>query len=292
MPPPAGNNGAAILKPALGRGLLKCIGASTTEKFKKTIEQDAALERRFQQVPVPEPDEAQTVSVLRGLRAKYEQHHAIKINESAVVAAAKLSARYVSGRCLPDKAIDLLDEAAAAVRMQKTMKPEDLDETDRKVAQLSKERDQIRAKLAEEKYKPGAASKIAAACLQGLNEQLSAEAKQKKISGELEKEQKASRDHKRAATDLSFGERRLANAKAKQAAAATNMRRVEEARAKAAATGDAEAAAKVEAAGKQAENDAARADKETAELVELSPRRRSSTCARRGRSWPSPRTLA
>jgi ATP-dependent Clp protease ATP-binding subunit ClpB len=269
-PPPAGNNGAAILKPALGRGLLKCIGASTTEKFKKTIEQDAALERRFQQVPVPEPDEAQTVSVLRGLRGKYEQHHAIKINESAVVAAAKLSARYVSGRCLPDKAIDLLDEAAAAVRMQKTMKPEDLDETDRKVAQLTKERDQIRAKLAEEKYKPGAASKIAAACLQGLNESLSAEkAKQKKIAGELEKEQKASRDHKRAAADLSFGERRLANAKAKQAAAATNMRRVEEARAKAAAAGDAEAAAKVEAAGKQAENDAARADKETAELSEL-----------------------
>ena len=100
-PPPAANNGAAILKPALGRGLLRCIGASTTEKFKKTIEQDAALERRFQQVPVAEPDVDQTVSVLRGLRGKYEQHHAIKINESAVVAAAKLSARYVQGRCLP-----------------------------------------------------------------------------------------------------------------------------------------------------------------------------------------------
>ena len=131
--PPSGNNGAAILKPALGRGLLKCIGASTTEKFKKTIEQDAALERRFQQVPVPEPDVDQTISVLRGLRARYESHHSIKINESAVVAAAKLSARYVSGRCLPDKAIDLLDEAAAAVRMQKTLKPEDLDVVDRKV---------------------------------------------------------------------------------------------------------------------------------------------------------------
>ena len=174
-PPPAGNNGAAILKPALGRGELKCIGASTTEKFKKTIEQDAALERRFQQVPVPEPDEEQTVSVLRGLRSKYEQHHAIKINESAVVAAAKLSARYVQGRCLPDKAIDLLDEAAAAVRMQKTLKPEDLDVVDRKVAQLTKERDQIRAKLQDEKYKPGTSGKIAAACLQGLNESLSKE---------------------------------------------------------------------------------------------------------------------
>lgn len=269
-PPPAGNNGAAILKPALGRGLLKCIGASTTEKFKKTIEQDAALERRFQQVPVAEPDVDQTISVLRGLRGKYEQHHAIKINESAVVAAAKLSARYVQGRCLPDKAIDLLDEAAAAVRMQKTLKPEDMDVVDRKVAQLTKERDQIRAKLAEEKYKPGTSSKMAAACLAGLNQELAAEkAKQKKIAAELEKEQKASRDHKRAAADLSFGERRLANAKAKQAAAAVNIRRVEEARAKAEVASDAEAVAKVEAAGKQAQNDAARADKEAAELSEL-----------------------
>ena len=84
-PPPAANNGAAILKPALGRGLLRCIGASTTEKFKKTIEQDAALERRFQQVPVAEPDVDQTVSVLRGLRGKYEQHHAIKINEGSTI---------------------------------------------------------------------------------------------------------------------------------------------------------------------------------------------------------------
>jgi ATP-dependent Clp protease ATP-binding subunit ClpB len=225
--PPSGNNGAAILKPALGRGLLKCIGASTVEKFKKTIEQDAALERRFQQVPVAEPDVDQTISVLRGLRARYEAHHSIKINESAVVAAAKLSARYVSGRCLPDKAIDLLDEAAAAVRMQKTLKPEDLDVVDRRVAQLVKERDQIKAKLAEEKYKPGTGGKMAAACLQGLQEQLAAErAKQTKISSELEKEQKAARDHKRASAELSFGERRLANAKAKQAQAASNIKKV------------------------------------------------------------------
>jgi ATP-dependent Clp protease ATP-binding subunit ClpB len=250
--------------------LLKCIGASTTEKFKKTIEQDAALERRFQQVPVPEPDEEQTVSVLRGLRSKYEQHHAIKINESAVVAAAKLSARYVQGRCLPDKAIDLLDEAAAAVRMQKTLKPEDLDVVDRKVAQLTKERDQIRAKLQDEKYKPGTSGKIAAACLQGLNESLAKErARQKKIASELEKEQKAAREHKRAAADLSFGERRLENAKAKRSAAAVNIKKVEEAKAKALAAGDAATAQRLDAAGKQAESDAQRAEKEHAELSEL-----------------------
>ena len=269
-PPPSGNNGAAILKPALGRGLLKCIGASTTEKFKKTIEQDAALERRFQQVPVAEPDVDQTISVLRGLRARYEAHHSIKINESAVVAAANLSARYVQGRCLPDKAIDLLDEAAASVRMQKTLKPEDLDVVDRKVAQLVKERDQIKAKLAEEKYKPGVGGKMAAACLQGLQEQLAVErAKQKKISSELEKEQKASRDHKRASAELSFGERRLTNARAKQAQAAANLKKVEQAKEKATAAGDEAGLKAVAAAQAQAEQDAAKADKEASELMEL-----------------------
>lgn len=269
-PPPSGNNGAAILKPALGRGLLKCIGASTSEKYKKTIEQDAALERRFQQVPVAEPDVDQTISVLRGLRVKYEQHHSIKINESAVVAAAKMSSRYVSGRCLPDKAIDLLDEASAAVRMQKTLKPEDLDVVDRKVAQLVKERDQIKAKLAEEKYKPGSGGKIAAACLAALQEELAKErAKQKKIGTELEREQKAGLDHKRASAELSFGERRLANARAKQTQAAANLKKVDAAKAKAAAAGEDAGIKAVAAACALAEADAAKADKEASELMEL-----------------------
>jgi len=269
-PPPSGNNGAAILKPALGRGLLKCIGASTSEKFKKTIEQDAALERRFQQVPVAEPNVDQTISVLRGLRSRYEAHHSIKINESAVVAAANLSARYVQGRCLPDKAIDLLDEAAAAVHMQKTLKPEDLDIVDRKVAQLKKERDQIRGKLAEEKYKPGTSGKMAASCLHTLNEELKKErAKQKQISSELEKEQKASRDHNRATAELSFGERRLANAKVKQVQAAINFKKAEAMRKKAEASGDAALAAAAAGAAAQAEQDSARANTEASELTEL-----------------------
>ncbi|ACO68882.1 predicted protein, partial [Micromonas commoda] len=209
-PPPASNNGAAILKPALGRGLLRCIGASSVDKFKKSIEQDAALERRFQQIHVAELDEEETISVLRGLRPRYEAHHAIKINESAVVAAAKLSARYVQGRCLPDKAIDLLDEASAAVRMQKTLKPEDLDAVDRRVAQLTKERDQVKAKL----------GKMTAACLQNLNEELSKEkAKQIKITSEFSKEQKISREHNRAAADLSFAERQADVARADKEAA-------------------------------------------------------------------------
>merc|ERR1712100_567699 len=96
-PPPNGNNGSAILKPALGRGLLRCIGCTSMDKFKKSIETDAALERRFQQIPVEEPDVDFTVSILRGLRPRYEQHHNIAISEGALLSAAQLSARYVSG---------------------------------------------------------------------------------------------------------------------------------------------------------------------------------------------------
>ena len=269
-PPPAGNNGAAILKPALGRGLLRCIGASSVDKFKKSIEQDAALERRFQQVHVAELDEEQTISVLRGLRPRYEAHHTIKINESAVVAAAKLSARYIQGRCLPDKAIDLLDEASAAVRMQKTLKPEDLDAADRRVAQLTKERDQVKAKLAESKYKPGNSGATTAACLQSLNEELSKEkAKQIKIASDFTKEQKVSREHKRAAADLSFGERRLANALAKKSQAAANLMKVEAARSEAISVGEVTGLQGLKGAVAQAEADVARADKEATELVDL-----------------------
>ena len=269
-PPPAGNNGAAILKPALGRGLLRCIGASTVEKYKKTIEQDAALERRFQQVAVAEPSVEHTVSILRGLRKRYEAHHAIKINESAVIAAVKLSERYVQGRCLPDKAIDLLDEASAAVRMQKTQKPEDLDAIDRRLAQLIKERDQVKAKLSEAKYKPGSSEKIAFTCLQSLNQELrNVKERQKKIATDFEREQKINREHKRAAADLSFGERRLANARAKQAQAETNVAKVETAMTKAAGSGDQSGLLALQGAVVQAKADSARAEKETAELLEL-----------------------
>lgn len=269
-PPPASNNGAAILKPALGRGLLRCIGASSVDKFKKSIEQDAALERRFQQIHVAELDEEETISVLRGLRPRYEAHHAIKINESAVVAAAKLSARYVQGRCLPDKAIDLLDEASAAVRMQKTLKPEDLDAVDRRVAQLTKERDQVKAKLFESKYKPGNSGKMTAACLQNLNEELSKEkAKQIKITSEFSKEQKVSREHNRAAADLSFAERRLASALAKQSQAAANLMKAETARAEVISSKEVSGIAELQTAVTKAEADVARADKEAAELVDL-----------------------
>ena len=172
--PPMNNNGAAILKPALGRGLLRCVGATSADKFKKTIEQDAALERRFQQVPVEEPNVDDTVSILRGLRPRYEQHHNIAISEGAVLAAAQLSARYVSGRQLPDKAIDLLDEAAAAVRMMKTNKPDGLDMADRKITQLQKERDQLLRKNAGELAKAGT-SNVAAAELQKIAQSLSIE---------------------------------------------------------------------------------------------------------------------
>ena len=269
-PPPAGNNGAAILKPALGRGLLRCIGASTIEKFKKTIEQDAALERRFQQVAVAEPAMEHAISILRGLRERYEAHHAIKINESAVVAAVKLSARYVQGRCLPDKAIDLLDEASAAVRMQKTLKPEDLDAVDRRVAQLIKERDQVKAKLSEAKYKTGSSEKITFACLQSLNQELrNVRARQKKIAGDFMKEQKIIREHKRAAADLSFGERRLTNARAKYAQALTNVAKVETAITKASGSDDESGLLALQGAVVQAKADSVRAEKETAELTEL-----------------------
>jgi|TARA_B100001142_G_scaffold57156_1_gene55887 ATP-dependent Clp protease ATP-binding subunit ClpB len=269
-PPPAGNNGAAILKPALGRGLLKCVGASTVEKFKKTIEQDAALERRFQQVPVGEPDTLQTISVLRGLRARYEMHHSIKISESAIVAAAKLSSRYIQGRCLPDKAIDLLDEAAAAVRMQKTLKPEDLDVVERRLAQLTREHGQVSAKLAEEKYKPGTGGKITAACLLELKEKIVSErTKQNKLFAEFEKEQKATREHKRAAAELSFAERRLENARSKQIQAGQNMKDVADALAKAKTMGDEAAIVTAAAEVTRATRDVNLTAEEESELAEL-----------------------
>jgi ATP-dependent Clp protease ATP-binding subunit ClpB len=125
-----------LLKPALSRGELHCIGATTLNEYKKYIEKDTALARRFQTVFVSEPSVEDTISILRGLKEKYELHHGIKITDSAIVAAATLSNRYISDRFLPDKAIDLMDEAASRLRMEVDSKPEEIDELDRKIMQL------------------------------------------------------------------------------------------------------------------------------------------------------------
>ena len=128
-----------LLKPMLARGELRCIGATTLDEYRKYIEKDAALERRFQQVYVDQPTVEDTISILRGLRDRYELHHGVKISDTALVAAATLSNRYISDRFLPDKAIDLVDEAAAKLKMEITSQPETLDEINRKVIQLEME---------------------------------------------------------------------------------------------------------------------------------------------------------
>ncbi len=133
-----------LLKPMLARGELHCIGATTLDEYRKYIEKDAALERRFQEVLVGEPNVVDTISILRGLKERYEVHHGVKISDSALVAAAVLSNRYISDRFLPDKAIDLVDESAAKLKMEITSKPEELDEVDRKVLQLEMERLSLR----------------------------------------------------------------------------------------------------------------------------------------------------
>jgi ATP-dependent Clp protease ATP-binding subunit ClpB len=129
-----------LLKPMLARGELRCIGATTLDEYRKYIEKDAALERRFQQVYIDQPSVEDTISILRGLKERYEVHHGVRIADNALVAAATLSTRYISDRFLPDKAIDLMDEAAAKLKMEITSKPEELDEIDRKILQLEMER--------------------------------------------------------------------------------------------------------------------------------------------------------
>ena len=133
-----------LLKPMLARGELRCIGATTLDEYRKYIEKDAALERRFQEVYVKEPSVIDTISILRGLKERYEVHHGVKIADTALVAAAMLSNRYISDRFLPDKAIDLVDESAAKLKMEITSKPEELDEIDRKILQREMERLSLR----------------------------------------------------------------------------------------------------------------------------------------------------
>lgn len=133
-----------LLKPALARGELHCVGATTLDEYRKHVEKDAALARRFQPVFVSEPSVADTISILRGLKEKYEVHHGVRIADAAIVAAANLSNRYISDRFLPDKAIDLIDEAAARLRMQVDSKPEELDELDRRIIQLRIEQEALK----------------------------------------------------------------------------------------------------------------------------------------------------
>jgi len=133
-----------LLKPALARGELHCVGATTLDEYRKHVEKDAALARRFQPVFVAEPTVEDTVSILRGLKEKYETHHGVRITDAAIVAAATLSNRYITDRFLPDKAIDLIDESAARLRMQVDSKPEELDELDRRVIQLKIEREALK----------------------------------------------------------------------------------------------------------------------------------------------------
>ncbi|WP_353644613.1 ATP-dependent chaperone ClpB [Mesorhizobium sp. WSM2239] len=138
-----------LLKPALARGELHCVGATTLDEYRKHVEKDAALARRFQPVFIDEPTVEDTVSILRGLKEKYEQHHKVRISDSALVSAATLSNRYIADRFLPDKAIDLVDEAASRLRMQVDSKPEALDEIDRRIMQLKIEREALKAEKDE-----------------------------------------------------------------------------------------------------------------------------------------------
>ena len=135
---------ANILKPALARGDLRAIGATTLNEYQKYFEQDKALERRFQKVMVDEPSVEDAISILRGLKDRYENHHQVRIKDEAIVAAVELSQRYITSRFLPDKAIDLIDEAASKLRLEMNSVPEEIDVLDRRVRQLEIEREAIR----------------------------------------------------------------------------------------------------------------------------------------------------
>ena len=167
---------ANILKPALARGELRAVGATTLDEYQKYFETDKALERRFQMVMVDEPDEAATISILRGLKERYETHHKVRIKDDALIAAVTLSTRYISDRFLPDKAIDLVDEAAAKLRLEVDSKPEELDNLNRQIMQLQIEREAI--KKEHDKAK-----------LATIEEQLSAlQAEAKEMNARWEKE--------------------------------------------------------------------------------------------------------
>ena len=144
---------ANILKPALARGELRAIGATTLNEYQKFFEKDKALERRFQKVMIDEPSVEDAISILRGLKDRYETHHHVRIKDEAIIAAVELSHRYITDRFLPDKAIDLIDESAAKLRLEMNSMPEELDKLERQIRQLEIEREAIKRENDEEKLK-------------------------------------------------------------------------------------------------------------------------------------------
>jgi len=208
-----------LLKPALARGELHCVGATTLDEYRKHVEKDAALARRFQPVFVSEPSVEDTVSILRGIKEKYELHHGVRITDSALVSAANLSNRYITDRFLPDKAIDLMDEAASRLRMQVDSKPEELDELDRKIIQLKIEREALKK---ESDKGSKARLGVLESDLAGLQEKSDAitlrwQAEKQKLSGardikekleqaRLELEQAQRRGNLARAGELAYGE--------------------------------------------------------------------------------------
>jgi ATP-dependent Clp protease ATP-binding subunit ClpB len=192
-----------LLKPALARGELHCIGATTLDEYKKHVEKDAALARRFQPVFVNEPSVEDTISILRGLKDKYEQHHGVRIADSAIVAAATLSHRYISDRFLPDKAIDLIDEAAARLKMQVDSKPEELDSIDREIVRLKIEQEALK-----KESDPGSKDR-----LKRLETELkSLEKKSADITGRWKAEKEKLSDAQKLKTELDQLRAELANA--------------------------------------------------------------------------------
>src|SRR4030088_1437052 len=192
-----------LLKPALARGELHCVGATTLDEYKKHVEKDAALARRFQPAFVSEPSVEDTISILRGLKDKYEQHHGVRITDSALVAAATLSHRYISDRFLPDKAIDLVDEAAARLKMQVDSKPEELDSIDREIVRLKIEQEALK-----KEHDPGSKER-----LKNLEKELAAlEKKSADITARWKSEKEKLSDAQKLKTELDHLRSELANA--------------------------------------------------------------------------------
>jgi ATP-dependent Clp protease ATP-binding subunit ClpB len=195
-----------LLKPALARGELHCVGATTLDEYKKHVEKDAALARRFQPVFVDEPSVEDTISILRGLKDRYEQHHGVRITDSALVAAATLSHRYITDRFLPDKAIDLIDEAAARLRMQVDSKPEDLDSIDREIVRLKIEQEALK-----KEHDPGSKER-----LKNLERELASLEKQSAdLTARWKSEKEKLSDAQKLKTELDRSRVELANAQRK-----------------------------------------------------------------------------
>jgi ATP-dependent Clp protease ATP-binding subunit ClpB len=195
-----------LLKPALARGELHCVGATTLDEYKKYVEKDAALARRFQPVYVNEPTVEDTISILRGLKDKYEQHHGVRIADSALVAAATLSHRYITDRFLPDKAIDLVDEAAARLKMQVDSKPEELDSIDREIVRLKIEQEALK-----KEHDPGSKER-----LKNLDKELAALEKQSAdFTARWKSEKEKLSDAQKLKTELDHLRNELANAQRK-----------------------------------------------------------------------------